>query len=98
MKDRNRNLSPIEVDGLAALGICESLLLALSDAEILNDKDVRDLLGDVVTTHMQAAGVSATPERHNAVVAIIQRIIAGNEEAPHASRGAPASQAIRSSE
>ena len=79
-----------DVDGLAALGICESLLLALNDADILNEKDVRDLLSDVVATHVQAAGGPETPERHVAVIAIIQRILAGNETPPNWSGGAPA--------
>ena len=35
-------------DGAAALGICESLLLALTDLKVISEKDVRDLLTDVV--------------------------------------------------
>ena len=46
-------------DGLAALGICELLLYALTDRNIISEHDVRDLLTDVVTTHNEAAIVSA---------------------------------------
>ena len=31
----------IDADGTAALGICESLLLALTDAKVLSEKDAR---------------------------------------------------------
>jgi hypothetical protein len=39
-----------DADGTAALGICESLLLALTDLKIISEHDARDLLTDVVTT------------------------------------------------
>ena len=44
-----------DADGMAALGICESMLLALTDLKIISDKDARDLLTDVATTHTEAA-------------------------------------------
>ena len=68
---------PAEFGGLAALGICESLLLASTDLKVISGQDARDLLADVVTTHTEAAIGSQTPERHRAVVAIVQRILAG---------------------
>ena len=66
-----------DADGLAALGICESLLLALMDQKIISRKDARDLLADVATTHQQTADASPSPERHQAVVDIVQRIFSG---------------------
>jgi hypothetical protein len=72
-----------DAEGMAALGICESLLLALTDLKILSEKDARDLLTDVATTHDEAAGVSQIPEQHRAVVAIIQRILAGKSGVRH---------------
>jgi hypothetical protein len=65
------------VEGLAALGICESLLIALTDLQVISEKDARDLLADVATAHNEAATGSQTPERHQAVVEIVQRILAG---------------------
>lgn len=70
-------------EGSAALGICESLLLALTDLEIMTKESARDLLTDVATTHQEAATLSPTPEKHEAVVAIIQRILAGKNPLPH---------------
>jgi hypothetical protein len=63
--------------GVAALGICESLLLALTDLEIISELAMRDVLTDVATAHLEAATVSQTPEKHQAVVEIVQRILAG---------------------
>jgi hypothetical protein len=64
-----------EADGMAALGICESLLIALTELKVISEQDARDLLTDVATTHSQAADVSQTPERHKAAAAIVQRIL-----------------------
>jgi hypothetical protein len=66
-----------DAEGLAALGICESLVLALTELKIITEQAARDLLTDVVTTHTDAAAVSCTPEKHQAVVDILHRIIAG---------------------
>jgi hypothetical protein len=70
-------------DGRAALGICESLLLALTDLKIINDKQCRDLLTDVATAHAEAAATSKTPGEHEAVVAIVQRILDGKNGLRH---------------
>jgi hypothetical protein len=71
-------------EGMAALGICESLLLALTDLKIIRETDARDLLTDVATTHSEAAQGSPTPEMHQAVAAIVQRILEGkNGVRPH---------------
>jgi len=64
-----------EADGMAALGICESLLIALTELKVISEQDARDLLTDVATTHSQAADVSQTPERHKAAAAIVRRIL-----------------------
>ena len=66
-----------DADGTAALGICESLLLALTDGKTLSEQDARDLLTDVVSTHQDAADASESPGKHHAVIAIVQRILAG---------------------
>ena len=55
----------MRAEGMAALGICELLLLALTDLKIITEEDARDLLADVVTTHNDAATASLTPERNS---------------------------------
>ena len=69
--------------GTAALGICESLLLALTDRKIISEQDARDLLTDVATTHSEAAAASAMPQKHQAVVDIVQRILGGKNGVRH---------------
>lgn len=62
---------------MAALGICESLLLALTDHKFISEADVHDLLTDVATTYNDAVAASAQPERHQAVAEIVQHILTG---------------------
>jgi hypothetical protein len=69
--------------GTAALGICESLLLALTDLKIMREQDVRGLLSDVATAHQEAAAASQSPDKHRAVVEIVQRILAGKNGMRH---------------
>ena len=40
--------------GMAALGICELLLLVLTDLEIISEVAVRDVLTDVATAHRES--------------------------------------------
>jgi len=67
----------VDAEGLAALGICDSLLLALTDLTIISEKDARGVLADVATIHSEAADNSKAPERHRAVVGIMHRILDG---------------------
>lgn len=68
-----------DADGTAALGICESLLLVLTDRKIITEKDARDLLTDVVSSHSEAADASPSPKRHRAAAQIVQRILDGKD-------------------
>lgn len=66
-----------DAQGTAALGICESLLLALTDLKLISEQDALNLLTDVGNAHAEAAETSPTPEKHQAVVEIIERIRSG---------------------
>lgn len=77
-----RHIGSDEAEALAALGICESLVLALTDLKIISEQDARDLLNDVATTHSNSADASTTPEKPKAVVEIIRRILAGKNGVP----------------
>ncbi len=72
-----------DADGTAAHGICDSLLIALGDLKVLSEADTRGILDDVAAAHTEAAAASLTPEKHQAVVAIVQRIVAGKNGVPH---------------
>ena len=69
--------------GAAALVICESLLLALTDQKIISERQVRDLLTDVASAHQVAASASSSPATHEAVVKIVERILAGKNGVRH---------------
>jgi hypothetical protein len=69
--------------GLAALGICESLLLAMTDLKLITARDSHDILTDVMTTNSEAAALSAAPAGHLEVVEIIGKILAGRNGTPH---------------
>jgi hypothetical protein len=62
---------------MAALTICEALLLALNDAQILPEQEIMGVLKDAAATHENAAGSDADPDSHRAAAALIRQIIAG---------------------
>ena len=65
--------------GMAALTICEALLLALNDAHILPEKEIMGILKDAAATHENASSseADADAEKHRATAALIRRIVAG---------------------
>ena len=70
--------------GHAALAICESLLLALSDRQVINESEVLNILADAATAHRNAVplarGDGAT---HEAAADLIDAIIAGGNSVRH---------------
>jgi hypothetical protein len=65
--------------GLAVLSICESLLLALTEAGIIDDNEARGLLEDAAVTHHNAAGLVDGAANHLEAAAIIERMLAGRD-------------------
>ena len=72
-----------DAEGMAALAICESLLLALTDLKIISEQEARDLLTDVATTHDEAATTSPLPNKHHVVAEIVRRILAAKNGVRH---------------
>jgi len=70
---------PNEIAGLAALSICESLLLALNDRKILPEHEIVGILQDAAAAHEFAVDAKneADAEMHAAVAALINGILAG---------------------
>lgn len=66
-----------ENSGLAALSICEALLLALSDTRLLTESEIVGVLSDAAATHHNAVGTSLEMETHQGVAELIDGIIAG---------------------
>jgi hypothetical protein len=64
--------------GIAALSICEALLLALNDAQVLPEREIVGILQDAAASHENAKGATEDEaETHTAVATLINRIIAG---------------------
>ncbi len=65
-----------DIAGTAALSICESLLLALNDRNILPEREILGILKDAAMSHEQAPP-SDNDALNVAVAAMINHIIAG---------------------
>ena len=63
--------------GVAALSICEALLLALNDAKILPESEIIGVLKDAAAVHENAEGSDRALKMHSAVAAQIRLIISG---------------------
>lgn len=67
---------PKDVPGTAALAICESLLLALNDLEILPESEIVGILRDAADAH-ENAPAGDDDELNSAVAKLINGILAG---------------------
>ena len=70
--------------GLAALSICESLLLSLTDLDIIKGTEAVSILKDAAAAHRGAIALSQHPEVHQAAAEVIERIIKGKNSVRHA--------------
>lgn len=66
-----------DVAGTAALAICESLLLALNDRNILPEREIVGILQDAAAAHANDPGADGMADLHKAVAELISAIIAG---------------------
>ena len=66
-----------DYSGMAALSICEALLLALNDHHLLPEPEILGILRDAAAAHENAVAPDAEREAHMAVAELINRIIAG---------------------
>ena len=66
-----------DINGLAALAIVESLLLALNDRNILPEREIVGILRDAAAAHKDPPPNTYDPSTHAAVAALINLIIDG---------------------
>ena len=66
-----------DVFGRAALTICESLLLALNDRNMIPEVEIVGILKDAATTHDNAPPGDGMEATHKAVAVLIHNIIDG---------------------
>ena len=69
--------NPKDYSGIAALSICEALLLAMNDHAILPEHEIVGVLRDAAASHENAVSPEADLEMHRGVAGLINRIIAG---------------------
>jgi hypothetical protein len=62
--------------GSAALAICESLLLALTELKVIDDHDARGVLEDAAAAHRGVERSAQDAAVHNEAAHIIEHIIA----------------------
>ena len=66
-----------DVAGTAALAICESLLLALNDRNILPEHEILGILRDAAAAHENHPSKDASSALHVEVAATINKILSG---------------------
>ena len=66
-----------DISGSAALAICESLLLALNDRNVLPEHEIMGVLKDAASTHSLWPAADGNVKFHTAVAKLINDIIAG---------------------
>jgi hypothetical protein len=68
--------SPSGAAGLAALSICESLLLSLTESGVLGKVEARAILTDAASAHRNAMPMARDPALHQAAAEVIELIAA----------------------
>jgi hypothetical protein len=66
-----------DYSGMAALSICEALLLAMNDHKLLPEREIVGVLRDAAAAHENAIGLDAELDMHRSVAALINKIVAG---------------------
>ena len=61
--------------GCAALAICESLLLALTDLKVIDDRDARGVLEDAAAAHRGAESTPPDAAVHKEAAHIIDNML-----------------------
>lgn len=63
--------------GMAAFSICEALLLALQDRNLLPEREIVGILRDAAATHENAQDPDEERKLHGAAAKLINEIIIG---------------------
>jgi hypothetical protein len=73
--------------GLAALSICESILLSLTENEVINPAEAKAILEDAATAHREAAQLlDGGGVDHAEAASLIEAIIEEGNSVRHADR------------
>ena len=66
---------PIDATGYAALAICESMLLAMTETKVMSEAEATAVLQDAAAAHRNALPSAGNPNFHERAAAIIELIL-----------------------
>jgi hypothetical protein len=69
--------------GHAALAICESILLSLTDSKVIDGAEAKSILADAATAHRNAISLSTDGRAHDEAASLIEAIIKGGNSVRH---------------
>jgi hypothetical protein len=69
--------------GHAALAICESMLLSLSENKIIDEAEARAILEDAAAAHRNAIPMLADGAAHDEAATLIEAILKGGNSVRH---------------
>jgi hypothetical protein len=73
--------------GLAALSVCESILLSLTDNKIISEAEAKAILQDAATAHREAVPLAdGAGGEHAEAAALLEAIIDHGNSVRHADR------------
>ena len=70
--------------GHAALAICESMLLSLTENKIIDEAEARAILADAAAAHRNAIPLLADRAAHDEAATLIEALLKGGNSVRHA--------------
>ena len=69
--------------GHAALAICESMLLSLTENKIIDETEARAILADAAAAHRNSVPLMADGAAHDEAATLIEAILEGGNSVRH---------------
>lgn len=70
--------------GNAALAICESLLLSLTDSKVIAEGEAKAILADAAASHRHAISLSTNSTAHDEAASLIEAMLKGGNSVRNA--------------
>jgi hypothetical protein len=69
--------------GHAALAICESMLLSLTENKVIDETEARAILADAAAAHRNSISLLTDGTAHDAAAALIEALLKGGNSVRH---------------
>lgn len=69
--------------GHAALSICESMLLSLTENQVIDEAEAKAILKDAAVAHRNSMALAANGVAHEEAAALIEAILEGGNSVRH---------------